>query len=169
MRLEELFYRSVTEFEMTVNLANCLHGAGIRTVGDLIQRTREQLQALSFVPEGETAPVKLHKGGLKEIEKILKEVKADFGTAIPQEVFDRLRDDRAVMEAKRSALQARYEELRQKLPQRAETPVTPLVEALNRIAREAPAPRAETLPDLKSSLEYWEGKVASLERRLRQS
>lgn len=173
MSLEELFYRLVDEFEMTVNLANCLHGAGIRTVGDLAQKTREELQGLSFIPEGETEPVKLHKGGLKEIEKILKEVRVGFGTKVPPEVFDKLRDDRARLEERRSKLQAKYEELRAKLPTRAESPVHPIVDALNRklaeVAKETPVPPPETLPDLKSSVEYWEGKVASLERRLRQS
>lgn len=173
MPLEELFYRLVDEFEMTVNLSNCLHEAGLRTVGDLAQKTREELQGLSFIPEGETAPVKLHKGGLKEIEKILKEVKVGFGLQVPPEVFDKLREDRTRLEGQRSKLQAKYEELRSRLPARAEAPAHPLIDALNRklaeVARETPAPPAETLPDLKSSVAYWEGKVASLERRLRQS
>lgn len=170
MSLDGLFYRLVDEFEMTVNLANCLHAAGLRTVGDLAQKTREELQALTFTPEGETTPVKLHKGGLKEIEKILKEMKVGFGTTIPQEVFDKLRDDRARMEEQRARLQARYEELRSKLPKRAESPATPLVEALGlAIVKDAPARPAETLADLASSLQYWDGKVASLERRLGQS
>lgn len=166
MRLEELFYRAVTEFEMTVNLANCLAEAGIRTVGDLAQRTKEEVQGLSFIPEGEKKPITLHKGGLKEVEKILKECKVAFGLKVPAEVFDQLRADRARMEEERAKLQAQYEEMRTKLPKRADSPVTPLVEALNRITQQPPAPPAETLPDLKASLDYWHGKVASLERRL---
>lgn len=170
MALDDLFYRPVTEFEMTVNLANCLENARIRTVGDLAQKTKEEIQALSFIPEDGGKPVKLHKGGLKEVEKILKECKVGLGLKIPQDVFDRLQADRARLQERRSALQARYEELRARLPQRAETPPHPLLESLNlrtaQVVTASPPPPAETLPDLKSSVQYWEGKVASLERRL---
>ena len=69
MSLEALFYRSIDEFEMTVNLANCLSSAGIRTIGELAMKTPEEIEALSFVPDGEKEPVPIHKKGLREVEK----------------------------------------------------------------------------------------------------
>ena len=173
MTLEALFYRSVEEVEMTVNLANCLHSAGIRTIGELAMKTKEQIEALTFLPEGETEPVPLHKRGLKEVEKILKGFEVGLGLQIPAEVLETLRKDADRLQEQRTRLQARYEELRAKLPQRTERTPSPLVLELNRrvveSVKESPAAPTETLPQLRSSVQYWEGKVASLEKRLAQS
>jgi hypothetical protein len=173
MSLEALFYRSVEEVELTVNLANCLSSAGIRTIGELAMKTREEIEALSFVPEGEKDPVPLHKKGLREVEKILKTFKIELGLQVPPEVLDTLRKDADRLKEQRTRLQSRYEELRSKLPRRVEGTPSPLVLELNRKivegVREAPAPPSETLPQLRSSIQYWEGKVSSLEKRLSQS
>jgi len=170
MALEALFYRSVQEFEMTVNLANCLSTAGIRTIGELAMKTKEEIEALTFLPEGETDPVPIHKKGLKEVEKILKEFEVAPGLQIPPDVLETLRKDAERLQEQRARLQARYEELRAKLPRRTEGTPSPLVQELNRkvvdAVKESPA---ETLPQLRSSIQYWEGKVASLEKRLSQS
>ena len=169
MSLEALFYRSVEEFEMTVNLANCLSSAGIRTIGDLAMKTREEIEALTFLPEGETEPVPLHKKGLREVETILKEFEVGLGLQIPPDVFETLRKDTERLREQRTRLKSRYEELHAKLPRRTEGTPSPLVLELNRKVVEAPAPPTETLPQLRSSIQYWEGKVSSLEKRLAQS
>ena len=170
MSLEGLFYRSVEDVEMTVNLANCLDSAGIRTIGELAMMTKDQIEALTFLPEGETEPIPLHKRGLKEVEKILKGFEVELGLQIPPEVLETLRRDAERLKEQRTRLQARYEELRAKLPQRTERTPSPLVLELNRkVVETAPARTAETLPQLRASIQYWEGKVASMEKRLGQS
>ena len=173
MSLEGLFYRSVEEFEMTVNLANCLSSAGIRTIGELAMKTKEQIEAMSFVPEGEKEPVPIHKKGLREVEKILKSLEVGLGLQVPPEVFETLRKDAERLREQRTRRQARYEELRAKLPRRTERTPSPLVMELNRkvveTVQQSPEPPSETLPQLRSSVQYWEGKVASLEKRLGQS
>ncbi len=173
MTLEGLFYRSVEEVEMTVNLANCLSSAGIRTIGELAMKTKEEIEALSFIPEGEKEAVPLHKKGLREVEKILKTFQVGVGLQVPPEVLETLRKDADRLKEQRARLQARYEELRAKLPRRVEGTPSPLVMELNRkiveSVKEAPPPPAETLPQLRASIQYWEGKVASLEKRLSQS
>jgi hypothetical protein len=173
MTLEALFYRSVEEFEMTVNLANCLGSAGIRTIGELAMKTKEEIEALAYVPEGEKEPVPIHKKGLKEVEKILKGFEIGLGLQVPPDVFETLRKDAERLREQRTRLQSRYEELRSQLPRRTERTPSPLVLELNRkvveSVQEAPAPPTETLPQLRSSIQYWEGKVASMEKRLGQS
>lgn len=45
---EQLLQRSVHDLELSVRVLNCLDNAGIRCVGDLIQRTESELLRLRF-------------------------------------------------------------------------------------------------------------------------
>ena len=52
-RLRELLNRSVEELELSVRSSNCLRRANIKTLGDLIMRTEQEL--LSYKNFGETS------------------------------------------------------------------------------------------------------------------
>jgi len=67
--LKRLLNRSVDELEMSVRSSNCLKNAEIDTIGDLVQKTEQQM--LSYRNFG--------KKSLKEIKDILSELGLSLG------------------------------------------------------------------------------------------
>jgi DNA-directed RNA polymerase subunit alpha len=67
--INENLLRSVDELELSVRSANCLHNANIRYIGDLVQRTeQEMLKTKNF-----------GRKSLKEIKEILAEMGLSLG------------------------------------------------------------------------------------------
>jgi DNA-directed RNA polymerase subunit alpha len=68
-QLNENLFRSVAELELSVRSANCLQNAGIKYIGELVQRTEaEMLKTKNF-----------GRKSLNEIKEILHEMGLDFG------------------------------------------------------------------------------------------
>ena len=68
-RIKALLGKSVEELELSVRSANCLRAARIRTLGDLVQKTeQEMLQYRNF-----------GKKSLKEIEDLIEGMGLAFG------------------------------------------------------------------------------------------
>lgn len=68
-KLQEILKRSVEELELSVRSANCLEHAGIRLIGDLVQKTEsEMLKTKNF-----------GRKSLKEIKEILSEMGLSLG------------------------------------------------------------------------------------------
>ncbi len=73
-RLAEYFARSVDELELSVRSYNCLKNAGIRTIGELVQKTEaEMLKTKNF-----------GRKSLNEIRDILRSMSLDFGMRIDE-------------------------------------------------------------------------------------
>ncbi len=71
--LNENLFRNVSELELSVRSANCLQNAGIKYIGELVQRTEaEMLKTKNF-----------GRKSLNEIKEILHEMGLDFGMVIP--------------------------------------------------------------------------------------
>jgi DNA-directed RNA polymerase subunit alpha len=67
--LNENLFRSVAELELSVRSANCLQNAGIKYIGELVQKTEaEMLKTKNF-----------GRKSLNEIKEILREMGLDFG------------------------------------------------------------------------------------------
>jgi DNA-directed RNA polymerase subunit alpha len=67
--LNENLFRSVAELELSVRSANCLQNAGIKYIGELVQRSEgEMLKTKNF-----------GRKSLNEIKEILHEMGLDFG------------------------------------------------------------------------------------------
>jgi len=67
--LNENLFRSVAELELSVRSANCLQNAGIKYIGELVQRSEaEMLKTKNF-----------GRKSLNEIKEILREMGLDFG------------------------------------------------------------------------------------------
>lgn len=67
--LNENLFRPVAELELSVRSANCLQNAGIKYIGELVQRTEgEMLKTKNF-----------GRKSLNEIKEILREMGLDFG------------------------------------------------------------------------------------------
>ena len=74
--LNENLYRSVSELELSVRSINCLQNAKIETIGDLVQKTeQEMLKTKNF-----------GRKSLNEIKVILTEMGLALGTTL--ENFD---------------------------------------------------------------------------------
>ena len=74
--LNENLYRSVSELELSVRSINCLQNAKIETIGDLVQKTeQEMLKTKNF-----------GRKSLNEIKVILTEMGLALGTTL--ESFD---------------------------------------------------------------------------------
>ena len=74
--LNENLYRSVSELELSVRSINCLQNAKIETIGDLVQKTeQEMLKTKNF-----------GRKSLNEIKVILTEMGLALGTSL--ENFD---------------------------------------------------------------------------------
>lgn len=70
--LNENLFRSVAELELSVRSANCLQNAGIKYIGELVQKTEaEMLKTKNF-----------GRKSLNEIREILHEMGLDFGMHI---------------------------------------------------------------------------------------
>ena len=70
--LNENLFRSVAELELSVRSANCLQNAGIKYIGELVQKTEaEMLKTKNF-----------GRKSLNEIKEILREMGLDFGMRI---------------------------------------------------------------------------------------
>ena len=71
-RLADYFGRSVDELELSVRSYNCLKNAGIRTIGELVQKSEsEMLKTKNF-----------GRKSLNEIKDILQSMNLDFGMKI---------------------------------------------------------------------------------------
>jgi DNA-directed RNA polymerase subunit alpha len=67
--LNENLFRSVAELELSVRAANCLQNAGIKYIGELVQKTeQEMLKTKNF-----------GRKSLNEIKEILRQMGLDFG------------------------------------------------------------------------------------------
>jgi DNA-directed RNA polymerase subunit alpha len=71
-RVRDLLSRSVDELELSVRSSNCLTAANIRTIGDLVQKTEQEM--LKYRNFG--------RKSLKEISDILKNMGLHFGMDI---------------------------------------------------------------------------------------
>ena len=70
--LNENLFRPVAELELSVRSANCLQNAGIKYIGELVQRSEaEMLKTKNF-----------GRKSLNEIKEILHEMGLDFGMKI---------------------------------------------------------------------------------------
>ncbi len=70
--LNENLFRSVAELELSVRSANCLQNAGIKYIGELVQKSEaEMLKTKNF-----------GRKSLNEIKEILREMGLDFGMQI---------------------------------------------------------------------------------------
>jgi DNA-directed RNA polymerase subunit alpha len=83
--LNENLFRSVDELELSVRAANCLQNADIKYIGELVQRTeQEMLKTRNF-----------GRKSLNEFKEILREMNLSFGMRIdgfpPREELDRRR------------------------------------------------------------------------------
>jgi DNA-directed RNA polymerase subunit alpha len=81
--LNEHLFRSVAELELSVRSANCLQNAGVKYIGELVQRSEaEMLKTKNF-----------GRKSLNEIKEILREMGLDFGVRLdnfpPREELDR--------------------------------------------------------------------------------
>lgn len=75
-KINENLYRTVDELELSVRSANCLQNAGIKYIGELVQRTEaEMLKTKNF-----------GRKSLNEIKEILSEMGLSFGMKI--DAFD---------------------------------------------------------------------------------
>jgi DNA-directed RNA polymerase subunit alpha len=72
-KLNENLWRSVDELELSVRSANCLQNAGIKLIGELVQKTEaEMLKTKNF-----------GRKSLKEIKEILAEMGLSLGMTLP--------------------------------------------------------------------------------------
>jgi len=79
-RLAEYFSRSVDELELSVRSYNCLKNAGIRTIGELVQKTEaEMLKTKNF-----------GRKSLNEIREILRSMSLDFGMRVDEKRLKRI-------------------------------------------------------------------------------
>jgi len=81
--LNDNLFRSVAELELSVRSANCLQNAGVKYIGELVQRSEaEMLKTKNF-----------GRKSLNEIKEILREMGLDFGMRFesfpPREELDR--------------------------------------------------------------------------------
>jgi len=90
--LNENLFRSVAELELSVRSANCLQNAGIKYIGELVQKTEaEMLKTKNF-----------GRKSLNEIKEILHEMGLDFGMRI-ENFPPRAELDRRLAKEKESA------------------------------------------------------------------
>jgi DNA-directed RNA polymerase subunit alpha len=90
--LNENLFRSVAELELSVRSANCLQNAGIKYIGELVQKTEaEMLKTKNF-----------GRKSLNEIKEILREMGLDFGMRI-ENFPPRVELDRRMAREKESA------------------------------------------------------------------
>src|SRR5512139_2605006 len=90
--LNENLFRSVAELELSVRSANCLQNAGIKYIGELVQKTEaEMLKTKNF-----------GRKSLNEIKEILREMGLDFGMRI-ENFPPRTELDRRMAKEKESA------------------------------------------------------------------
>ena len=79
-RIADYFSRSVDELELSVRSYNCLKNAGIRTIGELVQKSEaEMLKTKNF-----------GRKSLNEIKEILQSMNLDFGMKIDDRRLSRL-------------------------------------------------------------------------------
>jgi len=79
-RLAEYFSRSVDELELSVRSYNCLKNAGIRTIGELVQKSEaEMLKTKNF-----------GRKSLNEIKEILTKMDLELGMKIDEKRLKRL-------------------------------------------------------------------------------
>jgi DNA-directed RNA polymerase subunit alpha len=72
MEINPNLFKSIDELELSVRATNCLKSANIATVGELVQRTEQQmLKTKNF-----------GRKSLDEIKRVLDEMGLEFGTAI---------------------------------------------------------------------------------------
>ena len=77
MQVNQHLFRSVNELELSVRAANCLKNANIKSIGDLVQRSEnEMLKTKNF-----------GKKSLNEIKEVLAEMGLELGTKV-SEVFE---------------------------------------------------------------------------------
>jgi len=74
LRIRQLLSKSVEELELSVRAANCLRAANIYTIGDLVQKTEQEM--LKYRNFG--------RKSLKEISDILADMGLKFGMEIEQ-------------------------------------------------------------------------------------
>jgi len=89
LRLMELLDHSVEELELSVRSSNCLRDAGIRTLGDLVQKTEaEMLKYRNF-----------GRKSLQELVDILADLGLHFGMDVDAIMAPRRRDEDDELEA----------------------------------------------------------------------
>lgn len=71
--LDAVFYRSVEELELSVRSANCLKNAGIKFIGDLVQKTESDMMKTK----------NFGKKSLDEIKQLLTSMNLNAGMEIP--------------------------------------------------------------------------------------
>jgi DNA-directed RNA polymerase subunit alpha len=90
--LNENLFRSVAELELSVRSANCLQNAGIKYIGELVQKSEaEMLKTKNF-----------GRKSLNEIKEILRDMGLDFGMRI-ENFPTRAELDRRMAKEKESA------------------------------------------------------------------
>ncbi len=73
-QINQHLYRSVNELELSVRAANCLKNANIKSIGDLVQRSEnEMLKTKNF-----------GKKSLNEIKEVLSEMGLELGTKVSE-------------------------------------------------------------------------------------
>ncbi len=82
-RLKQLLQKSVEELELSVRSGNCLRAANIRTLGDLVQKTEQEM--LKYRNFG--------RKSLKEIQDILEQMGLQFGMDISRYRLDETSKD----------------------------------------------------------------------------
>lgn len=74
MQVNQHLFRSVNELELSVRAANCLKNANIKSIGDLVQRSEnEMLKTKNF-----------GKKSLNEIKEVLAEMGLELGTKVSE-------------------------------------------------------------------------------------
>lgn len=65
--LEKLLRRSLDEFVLSVRAANCLHAAGIRTIGQLVNKTEREMMGIQHFGQKT----------MKELKRLLDSIRVD--------------------------------------------------------------------------------------------
>ena len=82
-RLKQLLQKSVEELELSVRSGNCLRAADIRTLGDLVQKSEQEM--LKYRNFG--------RKSLKEIQDILEQMGLQFGMDVGKYRLDEINRD----------------------------------------------------------------------------
>ncbi|MCK4547734.1 MAG: DNA-directed RNA polymerase subunit alpha [Candidatus Eisenbacteria sp.] len=93
-RVQDLLSRSVDELELSVRSSNCLTAASIRTIGELVQKTEQEM--LKYRNFG--------RKSLKEISDILKNMGLHFGMDVSKYFAEEAARAREPEEVKEDAL-----------------------------------------------------------------
>jgi DNA-directed RNA polymerase subunit alpha len=114
MRLMEILNHSVDELELSVRSSNCLRDAGIRTLGDLVQKTEAEM-------------LKYRNFGRKSLQELV-DILADMGLHFGMDVSELLEPRPAGEEAGEAASPAYEAEATEVLEEAEEGPEEPAAE-----------------------------------------